>query len=346
MIDHDSALSLYRTMLRIRLFEERVVKLLEDKEIYGPAHLYIGQEAVAAGVCHHLRRDDYVASTHRGHGHLIAKGGRTDRMMAELFARRDGYCKGKGGSMHIADMALGILGANGIVGAGSPLALGAAFSCQYLRNGLVSVAFFGDGAANQGLCLESLNLAAACKLPLVFVCENNGYGVNTPWKAVSASSVAARAEGFGMPGVELDGQDVEAVATAAGEAVERARTGGGPTLLECLTYRQMGHCGIWGDPRPKEEVAAWHRRDPLELLGARIRQTYPAMASLLESARVEIAAEIAAAVAFAKASPPPALTEALEDVYAGAGGNAARTDGGRGDGVAVGEDVASKYWEK
>ncbi len=346
MIDLDSALSLYRTMLRIRLFEERVVKLLEDKEIYGPAHLYIGQEAVAAGVCHHLRRGDYVASTHRGHGHLIAKGGRADRMMAELFARRGGYCKGKGGSMHIADMALGILGANGIVGAGSPLAVGAAFSCQYLRNGLVSVSFFGDGASNQGLCLESLNLAAVYKLPVVFVCENNGYGVNTSWETVSASGVAERAKGFGMPGVKLDGQDVEAVAAAAGEAVERARAGGGPTLLECVTYRQMGHCGIWGDPRPKEEIEAWRRRDPLELLSGRIRHAHPATVALLEVARAEIGAEIEAAVAFAKASPPPAPEEAMEDVYGVEGGNAAKADDGQGGGVAVGEDVASKYWEK
>ena len=199
------AIELYQTMLRIRLFEERVFELASAKRIYGPVHLYIGQEAVAAGVCSHLRGDDYVASTHRGHGHLIAKGGRYDRMMAELFAKQTGYCKGKGGSMHIADMSLGIVGANGIVGAGMPLAAGSAFASTCLGNDRVSVAFFGDGAANQGTFLEAINIAALHKLPALFVCEHNGYSVGTKWSEVSGhADVADRAQGLGLPGVKVD----------------------------------------------------------------------------------------------------------------------------------------------
>ena len=340
------ALELYRTMLRIRLFEERVFGLASAKRIYGPVHLYIGQEAVAAGVCANLRVGDYVASTHRGHGHLIAKGGRYDRMMAELFAKQTGYCKGKGGSMHIADMSLGILGANGIVGAGSPLAAGSAFASMFLRNDRVSVAFFGDGAANQGTFLEAINIAARYRLPALFVCENNGYGVDTRWSEVSGHpDVADRAHGLGLPGVTVDGQDVEAVCSAAKEAVERARCGAGPTLIECKTYRYMGHCGVWGDPRDPDEVAAWKERDPLAILATRLAGRGIADAADLDSMRDPILEELDAAVSFAEGSPSAPAKDVLADVYKQAEPGAGASRGGTAT-VHAGEDVAAQYWEE
>ena len=345
MLPKTQALDLYRTMLRIRLFEERVFELATAKRIYGPVHLYIGQEAVAAGVCSHLRADDYVALTHRGHGHLIAKGGRYDRMMAELFAKQTGYCKGKGGSMHIADMSLGILGANGIVGAGIPLAAGSAFASTCLGNNRVSVAFFGDGAANQGTFLEAINIAALYKLPAMFVCENNGYSVGTKWSEVSAhADVADRAQGLGLPGVKVDGQDVEAVCRAAGAAVERARQGEGPTLIECKTYRYMGHCGVWGDPRDPDEIAAWKERDPLTLFAAKLVSARTADAAALDSLRGPILEELDGAVAFAEESPSAPPEDALTDVYkqTGESGSSPRST----TAVQVGEDVAAKYWEE
>lgn len=346
MVSGTQALDLYRMMLRIRLFEERVFELAAAKRIYGPVHLYIGQEAVAAGVCIHLRPDDYVASTHRGHGHLIAKGGRYDRMIAELFARQTGYCKGKGGSMHIADMSLGILGANGIIGAGIPLAAGSAFASMCLADGRVSVAFFGDGAANQGTFLEAINIAARYKLPALFVCENNGYGVNTKWSEVSAhADVADRAQGLGLPGVTVDGQDAEAVCRVAGEAVERARRGDGPTLIECKTYRYMCHCGVWNDPRDPKEIAAWKERDPLALFAKKLIAKGIADAAALDAMRRPILDELDAAVAFAEKSPIPPAEDALEDVYK----QTKVTHGGPSAGataIRMGEDVAAKYWEE
>ena len=222
MIPRGRALKVYQTMLAIRRFEYRVEQLLKEDRIYGPAHLYIGQEAVAAGVCANLRPDDFVASTHRGHGHIIAKGGQFHRMMAELFARSTGYCKGKGGSMHIADMTRGMLGANGIVGAGISLATGAALAAKVRGTDQVSVGFFGDGAANQGTFLEAINIAAIMALPVVYVCENNGYGVNTKWATVAKHpDVAHRAMGLGLPGEVVDGQDVAAVYDAAAEDLFR-----------------------------------------------------------------------------------------------------------------------------
>ncbi|OGV72628.1 MAG: hypothetical protein A3K19_23335 [Lentisphaerae bacterium RIFOXYB12_FULL_65_16] len=346
MIPRHHALAVYRTMLKIRLFEERVAQLFRDHKLYGPAHLYVGQEAVAAGVCAHLAPTDYVASTHRGHGHLIAKGGRYDRMMAELFARATGYCKGKGGSMHIADMSLNMLGANGIVSAGIPLATGAAFAAKVLKNGRVSVAFFGDGAANEGVFMESMNIAATNRLPVVFVCENNTYSVGIKWRTVANhDDIAARAHGLGLPGVIVDGQDVTAVYREAATALERARSGAGPTLLECKTYRYFGHCGIWGDPRDPAEVAAWKARDPIALFAARLRSEGMASEAELESMAEELRRELDAAVAFAMASPAPRPEEVTSDVYSESTGPRASTTAGT-TGITVGNDVVSKYLEE
>ena len=235
-------------MVRIRRFEEEAGKLMEDGKIPGALHLYVGQEAVASGVMEHLSNKDQITSTHRGHGHLIAKGGEFDRMFAELFGRSTGYCKGKGGSMHISNMAVGMLGANGIVGGGPPIAMGAAFSNKFRKTKDVSVAFFGDGASNEGSFHEAANMAALFKLPCVFVCENNGYGEYTSQANHQAIvDVADRAAGYGMPGVVVDGMDVIAVYEAAGAAIKRARSGQGPTLLECKTYRYYDHVGVTGD---------------------------------------------------------------------------------------------------
>lgn len=348
MIAKAEALALYRTMLRIRLFEERVAQLFRDRKLYGPAHLYVGEEAVATGVCAHLTPDDYVASTHRGHGHLIAKGGRYDRMMAELFARSTGYCKGKGGSMHIADMTLNMLGANGIVSAGIPLATGAAFAAKVLGNGRVSVSFFGDGAANEGVFMESLNIAATNALPVVFVCENNAYAVNIPDRKVTrVADIAARAEGLGLPGVIVDGQDVEAVFAAAREAVGRARSGEGPTLLECKTYRYYGHCGIWNDPRDAAEIAAWKARDPVELFAAVLRNRDLASSDELAAISAALTEELDAAVAFAEESPLPDPAEVVSDVYCPmAGDDQSVPAENPQDAIALGRDLVSKYWEE
>ena len=258
---------LYASMYKIRRFEQEAVKLFHNKELPGWLHSYIGEEAVAVGVCASLNRDDYITSTHRGHGHCIAKGADLKRMMAELYGKETGYCKGKGGSMHIADFSIGILGANGIVGGGIPIATGTALASQYLEDGRVTVCFFGDGASNQGGFHESLNLASLWKLPVVYVCENNLYAETTPQADHQPiRDIADRAKSYNMPGVIVDGNDVFAVYEKANKAVERARAGRGPTLIECKTYRYRGH---WeGDPevyRTKEEVKEWKKRSPKEV---------------------------------------------------------------------------------
>ena len=259
---------LHLRMVRIRRFEEEAGKLMEDGKIPGALHLYVGQEAVASGVMEHLSNQDQITSTHRGHGHLIAKGGEFDRMFAELFGRSTGYCKGKGGSMHISNIALGMLGANGIVGGGPPIAMGAAFSNKFRKTKDVAVAFFGDGASNEGSFHEAANMAALFKLPCVFVCENNGYGEYTSQANHQAIvDVADRAAGYGMPGVVVDGMDVIAVYEAAGAAIKRARSGQGPTLLECKTYRYYDHVGVRGmglTYRTDEELEIWQKRDAIQ----------------------------------------------------------------------------------
>jgi pyruvate dehydrogenase E1 component alpha subunit len=333
-------------MLSIRRFESRVEKLLMENRIYGPAHLYIGEEAVAVGVCANLRTDDFISSTHRGHGHLIAKGGQFKYMMAELFARSTGYCKGKGGSMHIADMTLGMLGANGIVGAGLSLATGAGFSAKVRKTDQVSVCFFGDGASNQGIFLESINIAATLNLPVIYVCENNGYNVNTKWATIAKHpDIADRALGLGLPGIIVDGQDVTAVYDTANEAIKRARQGEGPTLIECKTYRFKGHCGVWGDPRDPEEVAMWLKRDPVSMFANNLITERLATAEQLQDMELMLEKELDEAVEFAENSPSPNLEEATTDVYAETSMTIDTTDQTKPTETTPGQDLVSKYWE-
>jgi acetoin:2,6-dichlorophenolindophenol oxidoreductase subunit alpha len=315
-IDRVTLLGLFRTMLTIRLFEQRVAKEFRTGEIPGFVHMYVGEEAVAAGVCANLQHDDYVTSTHRGHGHCIAKGCDLRAMMAEIYGREDGLCKGRGGSMHIADFSRGMLGANAIVGGGVALATGAGLASQVGGSGQVAVAFFGDGAANQGVLHESLNLAAIWKLPLLYVCENNGFAESTPAAyATSVADVASRAVGYGIPGVVADGADVRDVYTAARTAVERARAGQGATLLEVKTYRFMGH--FEGDPdryRDDEDRRVTRENDALEKLRGELLEDGVAEDEL-EGIRAELEAAIAEAVEFARASPFPDPAEVARFVY-------------------------------
>lgn len=316
-LDSEQLLWMYRTMVRIREFEEAAGRLAEQARIPGAVHLYAGEEAVAVGVCSNLDPEDTITSTHRGHGHCIAKGGDVKRMFAELFGKADGYCHGKGGSMHIADLEIGILGANGIVGGGPPIAVGSAFAAKYKQNGRVCVCFTGDGATNEGTWHESLNLAALWKLPVIFVIENNHYGEFTPQSGQGAiPRLSDRAASYGIPGVTVDGQDVVAVNEAAREAIARARAGEGPTLIEADTYRYYNHTGMSeGDPRPAEERAAWRERDPITILRGVL--TERAILSGENAGRVdeEVRREIEEAIKFGEASPYPELSELLTDVY-------------------------------
>lgn len=312
-------LAMYRTMVTIREFDRRAVEEFHAGNIPGVVHAYIGQEAIATGVCTALRRDDKIVSTHRGHGHTIAKGADLKLMMAELFGRSNGYCHGKGGSMHIADFSVGMLGANGIVGAGMPIAAGAALAAQLEGSDRVAVAFFGDGASNEGAFHGSLNLASIWKLPALFICENNQWAVSVPASyALSVDDVSARAASYNMPGVTVDGTDVLAVYEAATLAVQRARAGDGPTLIECKTQRWRIHAEQRGnptDPRPREVVETAQRHDPITVLGAYLQAQGIATASLQHMAQ-EAEANIQAAIDFAKASPLPRPEDALLDVFA------------------------------
>ncbi|MEJ5222520.1 MAG: thiamine pyrophosphate-dependent dehydrogenase E1 component subunit alpha [Tepidiforma sp.] len=316
----ETLLDLHRRMLRIRLFEEEAGRLSEAGRIPGALHLYVGEEAVAAGVAAHLGPGDQVTSTHRGHGHLVAVGGDFRQMFAELFGRATGYCRGKGGSMHIADMDLGMLGANGIVGGGPPIAVGAAFSNKYRKTQNVTACFFGDGASNEGSFHEAANMAGLYRLPLIFVCENNGFGEFTRQDRHQAiRDIADRAAGYGFPGVVVDGMDVIAVYEAAGEAIARARRGEGPTLLECKTYRFYDHVGVRGMGvvyRSDDEVRAWRERDPITLLERRLAELGILDAPGAAAVRDQIQAEVREAVAFAEASPFPDPATLTEDVYA------------------------------
>lgn len=314
-IPPNALLDLYRTMRRIRRFEEIALYQSTQGKIYGALHLYIGGEAVAAGVCSALEREDYVASTHRGHGHCLAKGARADRMMAELFGRSSGYCGGKGGSMHIADFSCGMLGANGIVGASLGLATGAALRARVAGQNRVAVAFFGDGAVARGTFHEVLNLAGLWKIPVIFVCENNGYA---QWVSIkenlAQTDVAAFAANYGMPGVAIDGTDARAVALAAHQAVARARAGDGPSLIEARMHRFYGHSlGDMETYRTKEEVAELRRQfDPLSRLKKEFESAGLFDAKTTDGIDAEIEREILDAVAFAEGSPFPA-PEALHD---------------------------------
>lgn len=313
----EKLVAFWRDMVRIRSFEQAAMYQSSIGKIYGALHSYEGQESCAVGVCSALKDGDYAASTHRGHGHSIAMGARMDRMMAELFGREDGYCRGKGGSLHIADLGAGMLGANGIVGAGYAIAAGAALNAKVSRNGRVAVVFFGDGAATRGTFHEVMNMASLWKLPLVLVCENNEYAqyVHTS-ETMVFDNIAALAGNYQMPGVQIDGNDIRAVHLAAAEAVDRARDGNGPTLIELRTQRFLGHSS--GDPqvyRTKAMVEELRRtRDPIarlegELIAAGLLHGRDAMLAQIES-------EVAGAVRFAEASPYPADEALGQDVYA------------------------------
>lgn len=316
-ISNELIQDMYLTMKRIREFETKAKDLFAESAIPGFVHLYLGEEAVATGVCECLNDDDYITSTHRGHGHIIAKGGDMHYMMAELFGRETGYCKGKGGSMHIADAEKGILGANGIVGAGHSIAVGAGLSIAVRGTDQVCICFFGDGSTNQGTFHESINLASIWKLPVVFVCENNLYGISMSQdRHQSIRDIADRASGYGIPGIVVDGNDVFAVWEAADEAIARARKGLGPTLIECKTYRQRGH--FEGDPgayKPTEEQADWMDKDPIKRMRQYMLDKNVIDDDGLKKLDDQVDQEVAEAVRFAEESPLPELESAVEDVY-------------------------------
>jgi pyruvate dehydrogenase E1 component alpha subunit len=306
--------SLYRTVRLIRRFEERAIELVRAGHIAGGIHPYIGQEAIAAGICAALRADDVITSTHRGHGHVLAKGADPARMLAELCGRVTGLNRGRGGSMHAADLSLGIYGANGIVGAGAPMAVGAAWAARRAGSDRVAVTFFGDGALSQGVLLESLNLAALWQLPVVFVCENNGYAVSLRVEDGVAGTVTGRATAFGVAASTVDGSDPRAVADVARFAVHRARRGAGPSFVECIAYRFDAHHTWEHQARPRyrtdEEIAAGRARDPVRIQGARLA---PAERDRIDA---DVEAVLDEAVRYALASPRPDPADAMEFLYA------------------------------
>jgi len=318
MVQDGKLLEMYRQMLTIRFFEEKVFELYGQNLVPGTIHLYAGEEAVAVGVCTNLRRDDYITSTHRGHGHCIAKGARLDKTMAEILGRKTGYCKGKGGSMHIADFSIGMLGATAVVGAGIPIATGAGLSIKLRGTDQVAVCFFGDGASNQGTFHEGINLAAVWRLPVVFVCENNLYAMGTrQTRVMLIDNIADRAAGYGIPGIVVDGNDVLAVFEAARVAVERARRGEGPTLVECKTYRLKGHSRF--DPaayRPEEEVDEWLKRDAIARFQAKLLEMGVLTEAEVQQTIQEAKNDVEKATKFALESSFPEPLEALDDVYA------------------------------
>lgn len=320
MVDIDKCLatSFYKTMVEIRTFEENIERLFFAGEIPGFVHLYIGEEAIATGVCANLTKKDYIESTHRGHGHTIAKGADIKRMMAEIYGRETGFCKGKGGSMHIADFSVGMLVANGVVCGGYNLAVGAALAIKFQKRKDVSVVFFGDGASNRGTFHEAANFASVFKLPVVFVCENNEWASTTPYKTTtSVENIADRAVGYGMPGVIVDGNDVFKVYKVAQEAIERARQGGGPTLIEAKTYRVKGH--FVGDPemyRTKEEVQKrFMENDPIKNFEKEALETNLMTREEMDAIKVAADQTLVDAIKFAKDSPFPDPSELYEGLY-------------------------------
>lgn len=321
LFSKQQAIQFLRSMLRIRKFEERVIQLVNENEIAGVTHEYIGQEAVAVGVCEALRKEDVITSTHRGHGHIIAKGGLVRRMMAELFGRSTGYNCGRGGSMHIADLSLNIYGANGIVAAGAPIAMGAAWTSKIRSTGNVAVSFFGDGAVNQGVLHETMNMASLWKIPMIFVCENNGYAVTLGSEQSSANpNFADRASAYHMPGVVVDGMNVIEVYKAVQSAVEHAKNGGGPTFLECKTYRFMGHHTAEGTMnityRSKDEIEQWKLKDPIKRISLYLEQNFNWTNTELKQVEIEITQEIEEAVEYARNSPDPDPEDSLNKMYA------------------------------
>jgi TPP-dependent pyruvate/acetoin dehydrogenase alpha subunit len=318
-VERDLLIRMYRQMLTIRHFEEAIEDVYKRGLMPGLAHLYIGEEAVAVGVCAALEPKDYITSTHRGHGHCIAKGCRLNEMMAEVMGKVDGYCRGKGGSMHIADFEVGMLGASGIVGGMIGVAAGAALSIKLRGTDQVAVCFFGDGASNQGALYETMNMAALWKTPLIYVCENNQFGEYSPWREVtSCERISSIADHYCMPGVTVDGMDVLAVYEAATAAVARARSGLGPSFIETVTYRYRGH--HVGDVKPKyrteQELEEWKGRDTIARLGARLLETGVASEQELAAVEQQVEREIAECVEFGKNSPLPPVEEVFEHVYA------------------------------
>ena len=319
-VDKKLCIKMYEQMLTIRRFEEKAIELFEHNILRGNIHPCIGQEAVSVGICSNLRREDFMVNTHRGHGNCIAKGADLKPMMAELLGKSTGYCKGKGGSMHIADFEGGNLGANGIVGGGLPIAVGAGISIQNRGTDQVVACFFGDGASNQGTFHESLNLAALWRLPVVFVCENNLYALSTPVReAISVPHISDRAMAYGIPGFNIDGNDVIEVYSKMKEARERAKAGEGPTLLDCITYRFFGH--FTGDPgrgityRSKEEMEQWQNRCPIKKLRERLIKEKMMTEEMEKTIEANVKASIEKAVQFAKESPFPLPDEAVQDLF-------------------------------
>lgn len=311
-----------RRMMLIRRFDETVKDLVQSAELVGMAHCYIGEEAVAVGACTALRDDDYITGNHRSHGHPISKGGDVRRAMAELLGKATGYCKGKGGSMHLADFEIGILGESGIVASALPVAVGAALGSKMQNNDRVVVSFFGDGASNQGACHEAMNLASIWKLPVIFLCENNQYAVTTSFKdVVAVENVADRAVAYNMPGVLVDGQDVMAMHEATVQAVQRGRSGEGPSLIEARTYRYEDHSEglnrILREPyRTDEEVEHWRERDPITLHTAWLKDQGVATAEEIEAVRADVNCAIDDALEFARESPYPDASDLFTDLYA------------------------------
>jgi len=319
-IPADVLKQLYEMMLRVRLFEDRVAVLYPEQLVKCPVHLCIGQEAISAGVCAHLRKDDYIFSTHRSHGHCIAKGMPLKPIAAELYGKSTGCAKGRGGSMHLVDTDYGVPGTTAIVGGCIPLAVGAALTSSMKKDGRISVAFFGDGAADEGAFHESLNYASLKKLPVVFVCENNFYATNSPQKARQPDvALADRAPGYGIPGLLADGNDVVAVYKATAEAVDRARSGGGPTLLEFRTYRWKGHVGPLPDIelgcRPADEYEAWLKKCPVDRFGQYLQEQGVMSDKGIESMIAGVEKEIDEAIAFGKEGPEPPASELYDYVY-------------------------------
>lgn len=317
MIEKERLIWIYKTMNEIRKFEEKALNLFESNLLRGSVHLYIGEEAVAATICSHLRDTDYITSTHRGHGHCIAKGAELGKAMAELMGKATGYCKGRGGSMHIADLTKGNLGANAIVGGGIPIATGAALAAKLKKTDQVTVSFFGDGASNQGTFHEAINFAALWKLPVIFVCENNGFGITVSQKeSTSVEDISVRGAAYGIPGYTVDGNDVFAIDEVVQKAIARAKSGEGPTLIECKTYRWMGH---WtGDPqvyRTREEVEQWKKKCPIKRLREYMLKNGILSEKELDAIEQDAANRVEEAAKFAIDSPQPDPSTVMDDVF-------------------------------
>lgn len=315
-LSHDELINIYKKMLLIRDFEQRITK--DAGKIKSPlVHTYIGEEAIAVGACAAINEDDYITSTHRGHGHFIAKDGDVNSLMAEIYGKEDGICKGRGGSMHVADFSKNMLGANGIVGAGPPLALGVALASKMRNEGKVALTFFGDGAANQGMLHESMNLAAVWKLPVIFILENNLYGWSNPTaNATAIKDFSLRAQGYGMKGISIDGNDVIEVYKTVKEAVELARKGGGPTLIECKTYRWAGQTTMDADKyRSTEEKEEWKLKCPIKAFKTRLIRGEIIDQVIIQEIEEKTLALIEESVKFTKKSPKPEPSTVLDDVY-------------------------------